>query len=119
MDIQSCEFFTGGSDVINELREKNNNLQYEYEYLKGRKTVPIKLLFQDDLNTGLKVCSNAIQSTNDLFKSSDKKNTEMSSELKALERKVNEGFNEEKKIFVNLEINCLIFLRRAWKNCKT
>ena len=98
MDIQSCEFVTSSSDVINELREKINHLQYEYEYLKGRKTVPINLLFQDGLNTDLKVCSNAIQSTNDLLKSSDKKNTEMSSELKALKRKVNEGFNQEKDL---------------------
>ena len=29
MDIQSCEFVTGGSDVINELLEKINHLQYE------------------------------------------------------------------------------------------
>ena len=87
--------------VINELREKINHLQYELEYLKGRDTVPVNLLFQDDLNkikTGLKVCSNAIRSTNDLFKTSDKKNTEISSELKALKREVNKRFDEEKDL---------------------
>ena len=87
MDCQSYEFVTSGSDVINELREKINNLHYELEYLKGRETVPINSLFQDDLNkikTSLSVCSNAIQSTNDLFKTSDKKNAEISNELKAL-----------------------------------
>ena len=81
--------------VINELREKINNLQCELQHLKERETAPTDLLFQEDLNklkTGLKVCSNAIQSTNDLFKNSKKKekNTEMSNELTALKRERNE-----------------------------
>ena len=46
----------------------------------------------------MKVCSNAIQSANDLFKSSNEKNTEMSNELKALKRKVNKHFDEEKDL---------------------
>ena len=99
MDCQSFEFVTGSSDVIRELRKKINHLQYELEYLKGRETVPTNSLFQDNLNkikTGLKVCSNAIQSTNDLFKTLDKKNTEISNELKALKREVNKRFDEEK-----------------------
>ena len=88
-------------EVINELREKINHLQYDLEYPKGRDTVPVNLLFQDDLNkikTGLKVCSNAIQSTNYLFKTSDKKNTEVSGELKALKGKVNKRFGEKKDL---------------------
>ena len=88
--------------VINELREKNNNLQCELEHLKERETAPTDLLFQEDLNklkTGLKVCSNAIQSTNDLFKNSKKKkNAEMSNELTALKRERNERFGEEKEM---------------------
>ena len=70
--------------VINELREKINHLQCELQDLKERKAAPIDLFFQEDLNkikTGMKVCSNAIQSTNDLLKSSDKKNTEISMNL--------------------------------------
>ena len=101
MDYQNYEFVTGGNDVIDELREKINHLQYELENLKGRETVPAKSLFQDDLNkikTGLKVCSNAIQSTNDLFKISDKKNTEISNELIALKREVNKCFDEKKEL---------------------
>ena len=91
MDFQSCEFVTGSNDVINELREKINHLQCELEFLKGRETVPINSLFQDDLNkikTGLKVCSNA----------SDVKNTEISNELEALKREVNKRFDEEKDL---------------------
>ena len=71
--------------VINELREKNNHLLCELHDLKERKAATIDFFFQEDLNkikTGMKVCSNAIQSTNDLFKSSDKKNTEISNEPK-------------------------------------
>ena len=101
MDCQSYEFVTSGSDVINELREKINNLHYELEHLKGRETVPINSLFQDDLNkikTGLSVCSNAIESTNDLFKTSDKKNAEISNELKALKREIDKRFDEEKDL---------------------
>ena len=101
MDYQNYEFVTGGNDVINELREKINHLQYELENLKGRETVLANSLFQDDLNkikTGLKVCSNAIQSTNELFKTSDKKNTEISNELKALKREVNKRFDEKKEL---------------------
>ena len=96
---QGSIYVTG--QVMNELREKINHLQYELEYLKGRDTVPINSLFQDDLNkikTGLKVCSNVIQSTNNLFKTSDKKNTEMSNEIKALKREVNKRFDEEKDL---------------------
>ena len=87
--------------VINELREKINQLQCEMQDLKERKTAPIDSLFQEDLNkikTGMKVCSNAIQSTNDLFKTSDKKNTEISNELKAFKREVIKCFDEEKDI---------------------
>ena len=43
----------------------------------------------------MKICSNAIQSTNDLFKITDKKNTETSTELKALKREVDKRFDEE------------------------
>ena len=43
----------------------------------------------------MKICSNTIQSTNDLFKITDKKNTETSTELKALKREVNKRFDEE------------------------
>ena len=86
--------------VINELSEKINNLQCELEHLKRRETPP-NSLFQEDLNkikTGIKVCSNAIQSTNDLFKITDKKNTEISNELKALKREVNKRFEEEEDL---------------------
>lgn len=41
---------------------------------------------------------NAIQSTNYLFKASDKKNTEMSGELKTLKGKVNKRFGEKKDL---------------------
>ena len=44
----------------------------------------------------MKVCSNAIQSTNDLFKASDKKNTKILNELKALKRERKKCFDEEK-----------------------
>ena len=87
--------------VINELREKINNLQCELQHLKGRDTTPTDLLFQEDLNklkSGMKVCSNAIQSTNDLFKTYKKKNTEISNELKALKRERNGRFDEEKEM---------------------
>ena len=99
MNSQNYEFVTCGNGVINELREKINHLQYELEYLKEREILPINSLFQDDLNkikSGLKVCSNAIQSTNDLFKTSDKQNTEISVELKALKREVNKRFDDKK-----------------------
>ena len=85
--------------VINELREKINNLQFELQHLKGRETVATDLLFQEDLNkfrSGMNVCSNAMKITNDLIKTSNKKNTEMSSELKALKRERNKHFHEEK-----------------------
>ena len=89
-------------EVINELREKTDIFYGELEHLKQRETAPTTdSLFQEDLNkikTGLKVCSNAIRSTNDLFKSSDKKCTEISNEVKALKREVNERFNEEKDV---------------------
>ena len=89
-------------EVINELREKIDILFCELQHLKRRETAPTtESLFQEDLNkikTGLKVCSNAIQSTNDLFKSSDKKSTDISNELKALKREVNERFDEEKDL---------------------
>ena len=86
--------------VINELSEKINNLQCELEHLKRRETPP-NSLSQEDLNkikTGIKVCSNATQSTNDLFKIIDKKNTGTSNELKALKREVNKRFDEEKDL---------------------
>ena len=85
--------------VINELREKINNLQFELQHLKGRETAATDLLFQEDLNkfrSGMNVCSNAMKITNDLIKTSNKKNTEMSSELKALKRERNKHFHEEK-----------------------
>ena len=86
--------------VINELSEKINNMQCELEHLKQRGTPP-NSLFQEDLNkikTGIKFCSNTIQSTNDLFKITDKKNTETSNELKALKIEVNKHFDEEKDL---------------------
>ena len=46
----------------------------------------------------MKVCSNAIQSNNDLFKAPDQKNTEFLNELKALKSDVNKYFDEEKDI---------------------
>ena len=101
MNCQNYKFVTDGNDVMNELCEKINHLQYELEYLKGRETHPINSLFQDDLNkikTGLKLCSNAIQNTNDLFKTCDKNNTEISVELKALKRELNKRFDEEKHL---------------------
>ena len=101
MNCQNYKFVTDGNDVINELREKINYLRYELEYLKGREILAINSLFQDDLNkikTGLKVCSNALQSTNDLFRTSDKKNTEISVELKSLKREINKRFDEEKDL---------------------
>ena len=85
--------------VINELRGKINNLQFELQHLKGRETAATDLLFQEDLNkfrSGMNVCSNAMKITNDLIKTSNKKNTEMSSELKALKRERNKHFHEEK-----------------------
>ena len=85
--------------VINELREKINNLQFELQHLKGRETAPTDLLFQKDLNkfrSGMNVCSNSMKITNDLIKTCNKKNTEMSSELKALKRERNKHFDEEK-----------------------
>ena len=87
--------------VINELREKINNLQCELQHLKVRDTTPTDLLFQEDLNklkSGMKVCSNAIQSTNDLFKTYKEKNTEISNELKALKKERNGRFDEEKEM---------------------
>ena len=101
MNCQNYKFVTDGNDVINELREKINHLQYELEYLKGREILAINSLFEDDLNkikTGLKVCSNALQSTNDLFRTSDKKSTEISVELKSLKREINKRFDEEKDL---------------------
>ena len=86
--------------VINELSEKINNLQCELEHLKRRETPP-NSLSQEDLNkikTGIKVCSNATQSTNDLFKIIDEKNTATSNELKALKREVDKRFDEEKDL---------------------
>ena len=89
-------------EVINELREKINNLQRELKHLQQKEIAhTTDSLFHEDLNkikSGLKVCSNAIQSANDLFKSSNEKNTEMSNELKALKRKVNKHFDEEKDL---------------------
>ena len=101
MNCQNYKFVTDGNDVINELREKINYLRYELEYLKGREILAINSLFEDDLNkikTGLKVCSNALQSTNDLFRTSDKKSTEISVELKSLKREINKRFDEEKDL---------------------
>ena len=89
-------------EVINELCEKINNLQRELKHLQQKEIAhTTDSLFHEDLNkikSGLKVCSNAIQSANDLFKSSNEKNTEMSNELKALKRKVNKRFDEEKDL---------------------
>ena len=88
--------------IINELREKIDNLQCELEHLKQKEIPPTtNSLFREDVNkikTGLKVCSNAIQIANDLFKTSDEKNTEMSNELKVLKREVIKYFDEEKDV---------------------
>ena len=92
--------------VINEFREKINNLQCELQHLKVRDTTPTDLLFQEDLNklkSGMKVCSNAIQSTNDLFKTYKEKNTEISNELKALKKERNGRFDFLYQEMGNLE----------------
>ena len=98
MEYQFEQFVIGN---INELREKINNLQWEVQHLNEKETAPTESLFQEDLNkikTGMKFFSDAIQSTNDLFESSNKKNIDISIELKALKKEVNERFNEQKDL---------------------
>ena len=71
------------------------------QHLKRKKTAPMDSLFQEDLNkikTDTKNFSSARESTDDLFKNSDKKNAEISNELKALKREVNKRFGEEKGV---------------------
>ena len=87
--------------VINELREKISDLQYELQHLKRKKTAPIDSLYQQGLNkieSDMKNFSNTIQSTDGFFKNFDKDNTEVSNELTALKRKVNKRFDEEKDL---------------------
>ena len=67
----------------------------------------------------MKVCSNAIQSTNDLFKASDKKNTKILNERNEKEREKERNVSMRKKIMLNLEMNYLIFLLKEWENCKS
>ena len=101
MEYQLGESLIGSKAAINELREKINNLQREVKHLKERETAPTDSLFQEDLNkikTGMEFFSDAIQNTNDLFESSDKKNTDISNELKTLKREVNKRFEEEKDL---------------------
>ena len=108
-------------EVINELRKKIDILYFEFEHLKRRETAPTTdSLFQEDLNkikTGLKVCSNAIRSTNDLFKSSEKKSADISNELKALKREVNERFDEERNLSKSRN-ELLDFLNEGMANLK-
>ena len=101
MEYQFEESLIGSKAAINELREKINNLQREVKHLKERETAPTDSLFQEDLNkikSGMEFFSDAIQSTNDLFESSNKKNTDISNEFKALKREVNKRFEEEKDL---------------------
>ena len=55
------------------------SINYKLQDLKRSKTVPMDLLFKDDLNkikTLMMIFSSAVQNTNDRFKNSNKKNTE-------------------------------------------
>ena len=58
-----------------------------------------------------------MQSTNDLLKIADKKNTETSNELKTLKREVINVLMR-RMIWVNVEMSYLIFLMKEWKNYK-
>ena len=58
-----------------------------------------------------------MQSTNDLLKIADKKNTETSNELKTLKREVIIVLMR-RMIWVNVEMSYLIFLMKEWKNYK-
>ena len=101
MEYQLGESLIGSNAAINELREKINNLQREVKHLKERETAPTDSLFQEDLNkikSGMEFFNDAIQSTNDLFESSNKKNTDISNEFKALKIEVNKRFEEEKDL---------------------
>ena len=101
MEYQFEEFLIGSKAAINELREKINNLQWEVQLLKERQTAPTDSLFLEDLNkikTGMEFFSDAIQSTNDRFKSSNKKTIDIIDELKALKGEVNKRFEEEKDL---------------------
>ena len=59
-----------------------------------------------------------MQSTNDLLKIADKKNTETSNELKTLKREVINVLMR-RMIWVNVEMRYLIFLMKEWENYKT
>ena len=59
-----------------------------------------------------------MQSTNDLLKIADKKNTETSNELKTLKREVIIVLMR-RMIWVNVEMSYLIFLMKEWENYKT
>ena len=101
MEYQFEEFLIGSKAAINELHEKINNLQWEVQLLKERQTAPTDSLFLEDLNkikTGMEFFSDAIQSTNDRFESSNKKTIDILNELKALKGEVNTRFEEEKDL---------------------
>ena len=58
-----------------------------------------------------------MQSTNDLLKIADKKNTETSNELKTLKREVINVLMR-RMIWVNVEMRYFIFLMKEWENYK-
>ena len=58
-----------------------------------------------------------MQSTNDLLKIADKKNTETSNELKTLKREVIIVLMR-RMIWLNVEMSYLIFLMKEWENYK-
>lgn len=82
--------------IISDLTEKIESLQSEWQKLKSVKDVANMSSVQSDLNkikAGMKVIDSAIQSTKDLIKNSDKKNSEASNQIRALKEEIERRFS--------------------------
>ena len=82
--------------IISDLTEKIESLQSEWQKLKSAKSFANMSSVQSDLNkikAGMKVIDSAIQSTKDLIKNSDKKNSEASNQIRALKEEIERRFS--------------------------
>ena len=82
--------------IISDLTERIESLQSEWQKLKSAKNIANMASVQSDLNkikAGMKVIDSAIQSTKDLIKNSDKKNTEASNQIRALKEEIERRFS--------------------------
>ena len=82
--------------IISDLTEKIESLQSEWQKLKSAKKIANMSSVQSDLNkikAGMKIIDSAIQSTKDLIKNSDKKNSEASNQIRALKEEIERRFS--------------------------